>query len=154
MLAFTGLMLAGGTLGDLLGRKRVMLGGVAVLVGGSLVAALASSTGWLIAGRVVVGVGAAGCEPGTLSMIRQLYPEQRERARALGVWTAVSGISLAAGPVLGGVLVALAGWRGIFWFNVGFGLLALAAAAITLPESSDPQGRKLDLPGLVTGVVA
>ena len=70
------------------------------------------------------------------------------------MWTSVSGISLAAGPVLGGLLVALAGWRGIFWFNVGFGLLALAAAAWTLPESSDPQGRKLDVPGLVTGVVA
>ena len=88
----------------------------------SLVAALARGTGRLIAGRVVMGVGAAGCEPGTLSMIRQIYPDQRERARALGVWTAVSGISLAPGPVLGGVLVAAGGWRGIFWFNVAFGL--------------------------------
>jgi len=154
MLAFAGLMLVGGTLGDILGRKKIMLGGVALFCGGSLLGALANTSGTLIAGRVVMGVGAAACEPGTLSLIRQIYPEHRPRARALGVWTSVSGISLAAGPVLGGVLVALWGWRGIFWFNVGFGLLALAAAALSLPESADPQGRKLDVPGLITGVVA
>ena len=80
----------------------------------------------LIAGRVVMGVGAAFCEPGTLSLIRQIYPDGRERARALGVWTAVSGISLALGPVLGGVLVAVDGWRAIFWFNLAFGAAMLA----------------------------
>jgi EmrB/QacA subfamily drug resistance transporter len=154
MLAFAGLMLIGGTLGDLLGRKKVMLGGVALFVAGSLVGVLAHDSNTLITGRVVMGVGAAACEPGTLSLIRQIYPEQRPRARALGVWTSVSGISLAAGPVLGGVLVAAAGWRGIFWFNLCFGIAAFAVAALVLPESSDPQGRKLDVPGLVTGVVA
>ncbi len=154
MLAFTGLMLTGGTLGDLYGRKKVMLGGVGVLCAGSLLAALAPTTGWLIAGRVVMGVGAAGCEPGTLSMIRQIYPDGRERARALGVWTAVSGVSLALGPVLGGILVAFGGWRGIFWFNVAFGAVLLAGAAAILPESSDPEGRQLDVPGLVAGAIA
>ena len=98
MLAFAGLMLTGGTLGDLFGRKKVMLGGIAVFCAGSLVGALADDTRTLIAGRVVMGVGAAACEPGTLSLIRQIYPDRRERARALGVWTAVSGISLALGP--------------------------------------------------------
>ena len=88
---------------------------------GSLVGALAPNSGTLIAGRVVMGVGAAACEPGTLSLIRQIYPDARDRARALGVWTGVSGVSLAAGPVLGGVLVGAAGWRGIFWFNLAFG---------------------------------
>jgi EmrB/QacA subfamily drug resistance transporter len=154
MLAFAGLMLIGGTLGDLLGRKKVMLWGVALFCAGSLVGALAHTSNVLITGRVVMGVGAAACEPGTLSLIRQIYPDDRPRARALGVWTSVSGISLAAGPVLGGLLVAYAGWRGIFWFNLGFGLVALAAAAWTLPESSDPQGRKLDVRGLATGVIA
>jgi EmrB/QacA subfamily drug resistance transporter len=155
MLAFAGLMLIGGTLGDLLGRKKVMLGGVAVFCAGSLVGALAHTSNTLITGRVVMGVGAAACEPGTLSLIRQIYPDARPRARALGVWTSVSGISLAAGPVLGGLLVAYAGgWRGIFWFNLVFGLAALAAAAWTLPESSDPQGRKLDVGGLAAGVIA
>ncbi len=154
MLAFAGLLLVGGTLGDILGRKRVMLSGVVLFCGGSLLGALAHNSGTLIAGRVVMGVGAAACEPGTLSLIRQIYPDGRKRARALGIWTSVSGISLAAGPVLGGLLVAWAGWRGIFWFNLGFGLVALAAAAWTLPESSDPAGRSIDVPGLVTGVVA
>jgi EmrB/QacA subfamily drug resistance transporter len=154
MLAFTGLMLAGGTLGDLLGRKRVMLAGIALFCAGSLVGALAGDTRTLIVGRVVMGVGAAACEPGTLSLIRQIYPDGRERARALGVWTAVSGISLALGPVLGGVLVALGGWRAIFWFNVAFSAAMLAAAARFLPESADPEGRRLDLPGLVFGAVA
>ncbi len=154
MLAFAGLLLVGGTLGDLFGRKKVMLGGVGLFCAGSLLGALAHGTSTLIAGRVVMGVGAAACEPGTLSLIRQIYREERARARALGVWTSVSGVSLAAGPVLGGLLVAAWGWRGVFWFNLGFGLVALAVAAWALPESSDPQGRSLDLPGLVTGVVA
>ncbi len=154
MLAFTGLMLAGGTLGDLLGRKRVMLAGIALFSVGSLVGALAGDTRTLIVGRVVMGVGAAACEPGTLSLIRQIYPDGRERARALGVWTAVSGISLALGPVLGGVLVALGGWRAIFWFNVAFSLAMLAAAARFIPESSDREGRRFDIPGLVFGAVA
>jgi EmrB/QacA subfamily drug resistance transporter len=154
MLAFAALMLSGGTLGDILGRKKILLGGVALFVAGAVVSALANGTHLLIAGRVIMGVGAAASEPGTLSLIRQLYPDARERARALGIWTAVSGISLAVGPVLGGVLVGLWGWRGIFWFNVVFGLAALAAAAFTLEESSDPEGRKIDVPGLVLGAVA
>jgi len=154
MLAFTALMLTGGTLGDLLGRKRVLLAGIAVFAAGSLLGALAGSTETLIAGRVVMGVGAAACEPGTLSLIRQIYPDRRERARALGVWTAVSGISLALGPVFGGVLVAAGGWQNVFWFNLGFGALMFVAAALTLPESADPEGRRLDLPGLLAGAVA
>jgi EmrB/QacA subfamily drug resistance transporter len=154
MLAFTGLMLTGGTLGDLLGRRKVMLGGIALFCAGSLVGALAPDTRTLIAGRVVMGVGAAACEPGTLSIIRQIFPDRRERARALGIWTAVSGISLALGPVLGGVLVAGAGWRGIFWFNLAFGAAMFTAAALTIPESADPEGRRLDVPGLLAGAVA
>jgi EmrB/QacA subfamily drug resistance transporter len=154
LLAFAALMLSGGTLGDILGRKKLLLAGVALFCAGGLVSALAPTTTVLIIGRVIMGVGAAASEPGTLSIIRHLYPDGRQRARALGVWTAVSGVSLAVGPVLGGVLVGLAGWRGIFWFNVGLGLIALAAAAWTLEESSDPEGRTIDIPGLVTGAVA
>ncbi len=154
VLAFAALMLTGGTLGDLLGRKKVLLVGVAIFCGGSLLCALAHTAHTLVIGRIVMGVGAAASEPGTLSLIRQLYPDSRERARALGVWTSVSGISLAAGPVLGGLLVGLAGWRGIFWFNLVLGALALLAAALTLTESSDPAGRSLDLPGLVLGAAA
>jgi EmrB/QacA subfamily drug resistance transporter len=154
MLAFAALMLTGGTLGDLFGRKKVMLAGVAIFCAGSVVAAVAPSTNVLIAGRVVMGLGAAASEPGTLSLIRHIYPERRERARALGVWAAVSGLALALGPILGGVLAAGIGWRSIFWFGLGFGGLALGVAAVTLTESRDPEGRKLDAPGLVTGACA
>jgi EmrB/QacA subfamily drug resistance transporter len=155
MLAFAALMLTGGTLGDLFGRKKVMLGGVAIFCAGAVTAAVAPGSGILIAGRIVMGVGAAASEPGTLSVLRHVYPERKERALALGVWAAVSGLALALGPVLGGVLVEGAGgWRSIFWFSLGFGALCFAAAAVTLTESSDPEGRKLDVPGLVTGASA
>jgi EmrB/QacA subfamily drug resistance transporter len=154
MLAFAALMLTGGTLGDLFGRKKVMLAGVAIFCAGSIVAAIAPSTNVLIAGRIVMGLGAAASEPGTLSLIRHIYPERRERARALGVWAAVSGLALALGPILGGVLAAGLGWRSIFWFGLGFGAVALGVAAVTLIESRDPAGRRLDVPGLVTGACA
>ena len=154
MLAFAALMLSGGTLGDILGRKKVLLAGVACFCAGALVSALAHSIHLLILGRVIMGVGAAASEPGTLSLIRQLYPDARERARALGIWTSVSGVSLAVGPVLGGLLVDLFGWRGIFWFNIVFGLGALLAAAWTLEESADPEGRRIDVPGLLAGAVS
>jgi EmrB/QacA subfamily drug resistance transporter len=156
MLAFAALMLTGGTLGDLLGRKKVMLTGVAVFCAGSIVAAVAHGTGTLIVGRIVMGLGAAASEPGTLSLIRQIYPEREERAMALGVWAAVSGLALSLGPVIGGVLIPApyGGWRWIFWFGLAFGALALVAAAVTLTESSDPEGRQLDVPGLAAGAAA
>jgi EmrB/QacA subfamily drug resistance transporter len=154
MLAFAALMLTGGTLGDLFGRKKVMLAGVAIFCGGSVMSALAPGTSFLIAGRIVMGVGAAASEPGTLSMIRHIYPESAPRARALGVWAAVSGLALALGPVLGGVLVGAGDWTWIFWLSVGLGAICFAAAAVTLTESSDPEGRRLDVPGLVTGTAA
>ncbi|MGH9069094.1 MAG: MFS transporter [Acidimicrobiales bacterium] len=153
-VAFAALMLFMGSLGDLLGRKKVMLAGAAVFCIGSIVCALAPNAGTLIGGRVIMGVGAAASEPGTLSMIRHLYPQGRDRARALGVWAAVSALALALGPVIGGVLVGIADWRAVFWFNLAFGLVALLAAIIVLPENSDPEGRRLDVPGSVLATVA
>jgi EmrB/QacA subfamily drug resistance transporter len=153
-LVFAALMLTFGTLGDLFGRKRIMLGGVAVFCAGSLIAAVAPSVQVLIAGRVVMGLGAAASEPGTLSMIRHIYPDGRERARALGVWAAVSGLALALGPVIGGVLAGVWSWRAVFWFNVFFGLVALVAAAWVLPENSDPVNRRLDVPGFLLSATA
>jgi EmrB/QacA subfamily drug resistance transporter len=154
MLAFAALMLTGGTLGDILGRKKVMLTGVAIFCAGSVVAALATSSSVLIAGRIVMGVGAAASEPGTLSLIRQIYPEPASRARALGVWAAVSGVALSLGPVIGGVLVGGPGWRWIFWFGVALAAVCFAAAAVTLTESRDAVGRKVDVPGLATGAAS
>ncbi|MCK4176644.1 MFS transporter [Aciditerrimonas ferrireducens] len=153
-LTFASLMLSFGALADRLGRKRVMLSGVAVFCAGSVICALAPSIQVLIAGRVVMGVGAAASEPGTLSMIRHLFDDRERRARALGAWAAVSGLALATGPVIGGVLAGAWSWRAIFWFNVAFGLLALVAGAALLPESADPDGRGLDVPGALLGAAA
>ncbi|MGH9301666.1 MAG: MFS transporter, partial [Acidimicrobiales bacterium] len=153
-LTFAALMLSAGTLGDLFGRKKVMLGGVVIFCLGSLLAALAPNANTLVAGRVIMGIGAAASEPGTLSMIRQMYTDRTDRARALGVWTAVSGLALAMGPVIGGALVGVWTWRAVFWFNVFFGLIALIGAAWVLPESSDPVNKRLDIPGFVLGASA
>ncbi|MCL4368475.1 MAG: MFS transporter [Actinobacteria bacterium] len=153
-LVFASLMLAFGSLGDRLGRRRVMLAGVAVFVAGSVFGALAPNTGSLIAARAIMGVGAAACEPGTLSILRHLYPNRASRARALGVWAAIAGLALAMGPVIGGILVGLGGWRAIFWFNVAAGILAFAAALHAVPESADPETARLDYVGFVLGPTA
>ncbi len=152
-LTFASFMLAAGTLGDLLGRKKIMLGGVAIFCAGSVLAATAPNVNWLIAGRVVMGIGAAASEPGTLSVIRHVYPEKGTRADALGVWAAVSGLALALGPVIGGLLVGLSSWRAIFWFNLAFGAVAFIMAAAFVPESSDRDGRRIDVPGFILGAV-
>jgi EmrB/QacA subfamily drug resistance transporter len=153
-LTFAGAMLACGMIGDEFGRKKVMLAGAGVFCAGSVLCALARAAGVLITGRAVMGLGAAASEPGTLSMLRHLYPEERSRSRAIGVWAAVSGLALAVGPVLGGALVGVWSWRGIFWFNLAFGLAALAAAAIILPESADPDAHRVDAGGALLGAAA
>src|SRR5579872_1375141 len=153
-LVFASLMLTMGTLGDLFGRKRVMLAGVVVFCAGSILCALAPNVQTLIAGRAIMGIGAAASEPGTLSMIRHLYPDRRTRAQALGVWAAVSGLALSLGPVIGGTLDGLWSWRAIFWFNLFFGVLAYVGAFYVLPENADPQNKRLDVPGFVLGAVA
>jgi EmrB/QacA subfamily drug resistance transporter len=153
-LTFASLMLASGMIGDEVGRKKVMLAGAATFCAGSVLSAVAPNVGVLIAGRAVMGAGAAASEPGTLSMLRQLYPQARERSRAIGIWAGTSGFALAAGPVVGGVLVGLWSWRGIFWFNLLFGLTVLIVAAIILPESADPAAGRVDTAGTLLGAGA
>jgi EmrB/QacA subfamily drug resistance transporter len=152
-LTFASLMLICGSLGDNYGRKRIMLIGVGIFCAGSIVCGLATSSTMLIIGRVIMGIGAAGSEPSTLSMIRQIYPEHRQRARALGSWAAVSGLALAMGPVIGATLVGVYSWRAIFWANLFFGLVAMLLAGIMLPESSDPTRTRPDYAGFLVGAI-
>jgi EmrB/QacA subfamily drug resistance transporter len=153
-LTFASVMLACGMIADEFGRKKVMLSGAAVFCVGSVLCALAPSAPVLIAGRAVMGLGAAASEPGTLSMLRHLYTDERTRTRAIGVWAGVSGLALALGPVIGGTLVGVWDWRGIFWFNLAFGLAALAVAAVVLPESADPQAQRVDTAGTLLGAAS
>ena len=153
-LTFASIMLACGMIGDELGRKKVMLAGAGVFCAGSVLCALAPNVQVLIAGRAVMGLGAAASEPGTLSMLRHLYPDARARNRAVGVWAGTSGFALAMGPVIGGLIIGVWNWRGIFWFNLFFGLAALIVAAIILPESANAGAARVDVPGTVLGAGA
>jgi EmrB/QacA subfamily drug resistance transporter len=153
-LVFASLMLIAGSLSDRLGRKSVMVVGIVIFCSGSVLCALAPNVEALIAGRAVMGVGAAASEPGTLSVIRHLYGERAVRARALGAWAAVSGLALALGPVIGGVLVGAGDWRTVFWFNLALGIVLLVATVLFVPNSADPQPGRVDSTGFVLGTAA
>ncbi len=160
-LTFAASMLTFGTVGDQFGRRKVMLVGISIFIAGAVMAGASvlvtsgsAALGIVIAGRAVMGVGAAASEPGTLSMLRHIYPEYTSRNWALGVWSAVSGSALALGPVVGGVLVYAWGWPSIFWFNVLFGLIALVATIVVIPENSDPTFQRIDLAGAAFGAIA
>ncbi len=151
-IAFCGLMLLFGSIGDRYGRKRTLVAGMALFGVGALVSALAPSTSLLITGRAIMGVGAAASEPGTLSLLRHIYLDRKRRARALGVWAAVAGLAIALGPVLGGVLVNVGGFRAIFWFSAALAGLGVLLATLSLPESYEHQQGRLDLLGAGTAV--
>src|SRR3954454_18759938 len=153
-IALASLMLAGGTIGDLHGHRRVVLTGLALFGLASAAAGAAPSTGVLVAARVAQGVGAALLLPGTLAIIAHAFPEARERARAIGVWAAVAGLSLPAGPVVGGLLVAGPGWRWVFLVNLPVVVAATVLTARLVRESADPRGRSLDVAGMALGTVA
>ncbi|MEV4439943.1 MFS transporter [Streptomyces sp. NPDC049577] len=137
------LMLAGST-ADRLGRRRVFQTGLVLFTAGSVLCSLAPGLSWLIAFRMVQAVGGSMLNPVAMSIITNTFTDPRERARAIGVWGGVVGISMAAGPVLGGALVETTGWRAIFWINLPVGLAALALTARYVPESRAPRPRRAD----------
>ena len=142
------LILAGST-GDRVGRRRTFQVGLATFTLGSLLCSLAPSLGWLVAFRAMQAVGGSMLNPVALSIIANTFTGDRERARALGIWGAVFGLSMALGPVLGGVLVATVGWRGIFWVNIPVGIAAIVATALVVPESRAAHARRVDPVGQV-----
>ncbi|MGX1269829.1 MFS transporter [Streptomyces phaeoluteigriseus] len=137
------LMLAGST-ADRIGRRKVFLAGLVVFSLGSLLCSLAPDLRWLVVARMVQAVGGSMLNPVAMSIITNTFTDPRERARAIGVWGAVVGISMAAGPLIGGLLVESVGWRSIFWVNLPVGLAALLLTLRHIPESRAPKARRPD----------
>jgi EmrB/QacA subfamily drug resistance transporter len=149
-LTLAALLLLGGSLGDREGRRLVFNIGVVWFTAASALCALAPGTDALIATRVLQGIGAALLTPGSLAIIQASF-DPAERSRAIGAWSGLGGVATAAGPLLGGYLIATASWRWIFVINVPLGVLVLFSSARHIPESKDPSaGRRVDVPGALT----
>jgi EmrB/QacA subfamily drug resistance transporter len=141
------LLMLSGALADRFGRRRVFQIGLAAFSLGSLLCSLAPSLGCLIAFRGLQAIGGSMLNPVAMSIIANTFTDRAGRAKAIGMWGSVAGLSLASGPVLGGVLVSAIGWRSIFWINVPVGLIAIVLTQRFVPESRAEQPRRLDPPG-------
>jgi len=150
VLAFASLLLTGGIAGDRYGRKKMFLTGLTIFTFSSLLCGLSSTTTQLIAFRALQGAGAALLMPGTLSIITVTFPPH-ERAKAIGLWAGMSGVALALGPTVGGLMIEHLGWESVFFLNVPIGIVAFVVATRTVRESRSEVTRQLDLPGLVLG---
>lgn len=148
-VALASLLITSGALADRFGRRRVFRIGLTVFGLASVACALAPTVATLIAARVVQGVGASMLNPVALAIVAHTMTDPRERAKALGFWGALFGISMAAGPVVGGALIGSFGWRSLFWINVPVIAVALVLVALVIPESWGSRGRRIDLPGQV-----
>lgn len=159
-LVLASLLISSGAVADRFGRRRVFQIGLVVFGVASIACALAPSVGVLIVARIFQGVGGSMLSPVALAIVVNVMTDPKERAKAIGVWAAVFGLSMAAGPIVGGVLIESFGWRSVFWINVPVILAVLALTAAFVPESRAQQSRRLDLPGqlllviLVGGAVA
>ena len=154
LLTLAGLLLVGGRLADVYGRRRLFLAGLAVFTLSSLAAGLAGTGGTLIASRAVQGIGAALLMPATLAIIMATFNDIKERTMAIGIWASAGALALATGPVLGGLISQHVRWGWIFLINVPVGVITFAIAARNVRESREPSPvRRLDLPGLVTSAV-
>ncbi|MFI5804825.1 MFS transporter [Streptomyces sp. NPDC051561] len=147
------LLLSGGIFADRFGRKRVFLTGVVVFTAASVLCSLAPSVGWLVVGRVLQGIGAAALSPASLALLAAAHPRPQERVKAIGLWAGLSGIGLAAGPVVGGVLTETFGWPAIFVVNLPIGLVLLVLGLRSLEESRNPGAPAIDIPGTVLSVL-
>ena len=149
-LTFAALLITGGKLGDLFGRRRIFIVGIAIFTLSSLACGLAPSSGFLIGARAVQGVGAALMNPASLSIITATFPP-RERGQAIGIWAGVSAMALAIGPLVGGLIVENINWNWIFFINVPVGVVGIIVSQLVIKESRDTSHEQsIDLPGLVT----
>ncbi len=148
LLAISILVVTAGRLGDIFGRKRLFLLGMVLFALGSILSGAAGDQQALVAGRVLQGIGAAPMLPLSLAIVCNAFPAE-EQARALGIWTAISALALAIGPLAGGALVEI-DWRAIFWINLPVSLAGIVIMGLAAPESTDPgSGRHVDFPGLL-----
>jgi DHA2 family methylenomycin A resistance protein-like MFS transporter len=152
-LVLASLLLSAGALTDRIGARRMLMGATALFAVGAAGAALAPTTAALVAAQVVLGTAAAGLVPASLALLTHNYPDPIRRARALGVWAAISATSFAAGPVIGGLLIDTAGWRLMFAINLPFALAVLVLLT-RVGETTRARSRSLDLPGQATAIVA
>jgi EmrB/QacA subfamily drug resistance transporter len=149
-LTFAALMITGGKLADLYGRRRLFLVGLAVFTASSLACGLAPSDHYLIAARAVQGAGSALMNPATLSIITATFPP-KQRGQAIGIWAGVSALALAIGPLVGGIIVQNLNWNWIFFVNVPIGVLGLIVSPLVIRESRDTSHEQsIDIPGLAT----
>ena len=149
-LTFAALLITGGKLGDLFGRRRIFVVGIAIFTLSSLACGLAPSAGFLIGARAVQGVGAALMNPASLSIITATFPP-RERGQAIGIWAGVSAMALAIGPLVGGLIVENINWNWIFFINVPVGVLGIVVSQLVIKESRDTSHEQsIDVPGLIT----
>src|SRR3954468_21863801 len=153
ILVFAGLLFSWGVLGDRIGRKKVLLIGLAIFIVGSIFAASSSSPIELIAFRAVMGIGGAAVQPTTLAVITNVFPP-RERGRAIGVWAGTAGIAVAGGPLAGGAVLEHFWWGAVFLIGVPVAALGILAVLVFVPESRDPSPGRLDLPGVLLSIVA
>ncbi|WP_137809690.1 MULTISPECIES: DHA2 family efflux MFS transporter permease subunit [unclassified Gordonia (in: high G+C Gram-positive bacteria)] len=151
-LVFAGLLLTGGYLGDRFGHRRVLLTGIGGFMLVSVLAASSQNLGQLIAGRAGLGVFAALVFPATLAIITTIFVDARERAMAVGIWAAVSGVAVAIGPVLGGWLLEHFSWTSVFWVNVPFGVVALAMILAVVPGTRPVSVPRFDALGVVLSI--
>lgn len=152
-IVLASLLLLSGSTADRLGRRRTFQTGLAVFTIGSLLCSVAPNVGLLIVFRMLQAVGGSMLNPVAMSIVTNTFTDRRERARAIGVWGAVFGISMALGPVVGGALVDAVGWRSIFWINVPIGIAAFVLAMVFVPESRAASARRVDPVGQVLVIV-
>src|SRR5580698_9266079 len=143
-IVLASLLLFSGAAADRIGRRTIFQVGLSLFTLGSWLCSLAPSLAWLIAFRVLQGVGGSMLAPAALGIITNIFSAPKDRAKAIGVWDGVSGLSMALGPIAGGILVGSVGWRGIFWANIPVGLAAVALTALLVPDSRAERGRRAD----------
>ena len=153
-LVYASLLLSAGTLADLYGRRLIFALGIGLFTLGTLVCGLAPGVTTLVVGRAIAGLGAALEVPASLAILTIAYPDTKERTRALGIWASCYGIAMVIGPTAGGMLVDSSSWRSIFLLIVPFCAATLFLVLTSVPESSSPQGRRLDLPGQGLAIAA